>query len=290
MTSITAAHPADRDAWCVRALAQGGESRYLTVNGGRIHYLVRGEESENKHTVLLVHGYRGHARWWDAVAPLLATRHRVLAIDLSGMGDSDHRAAYELTTFADDIIALIEHECSRPVTIIGHSFGGPRSLQACTLRPDLFDHAIVVDSFFWLGDQNSREPTVRGTRIYATLEEGLSRFRLMPEQPVWIPALFEHVGRHSLKRVPEGWAWKFDPTLANAMNYHMHDESLLASVRTPVDVIYGERSRIVDADRARRTVERLAQGRGPIVIPDGHHHVMLDRPLALASVLLALLA
>lgn len=287
MTSTTAA-TAERDNWCSRALAQTGESRFITVNGGRIHYLVRGEGPANQPTVLLVHGFRGHAHWWDAIAPLLATQFRVLAIDLSGMGDSDHRADYGLSTFAEDIIALVEAECSRPVTIIGHSFGGSRSLQACAARPELFEHAIVVDSFFWLGDEHRKEPAVKGTHIYPTLEEGLARFRLMPKQPVWIAELLQHVGRHSLKSVPGGWAWKFDPTLA-AMSYHLNDEYVLARVPTPVHFVYGERSQIVDAERAQKTVARLTHGKGPIVIPDAHHHVMLDRPLELLSALRALL-
>ncbi|MET0988257.1 MAG: alpha/beta hydrolase [Steroidobacteraceae bacterium] len=287
MTSIDGAAP-ERDGWRKQILAQAGESRFLSVNGGRIHYLVRGEDRANRGTVLLVHGFRGHAHWWDAIAPFLATDFRVLAIDLSGMGDSDHRAAYELPTFADDITGLIEHECSQPVTIIGHSFGGSRCLQACALRPELFTHAIVCDSFFWLSDERRTEPAVKGTRTYASLEEAMARFRLLPDQPVWSRELFQHVGRHSLKQVEGGWAWKFDPTLA-ALTYHMHDEDVLARVRAPVHFVYGERSRIVDADRAQRTLQRLSQGKGPIVIPDAHHHLMLDRPLALVSALRALL-
>ena len=41
---------------------------------------------------------------------------------------------------------------------------------------------------------------------------------------------------------------------------------------------------------AERIVACLRHGRGPIVIPQAHHYLMLDQPLALVAALRALLA
>jgi pimeloyl-ACP methyl ester carboxylesterase len=65
---------------------------------------------------------------------------------------------------------------------------------------------------------------------------------------------------------------------------------LLQRIATPVSYICGERSVIVDAERARRIGGALRQGRGPVVIPQAGHHLMLDQPLALIATLRALLA
>lgn len=58
----------------------------------------------------------------------------------------------------------------------------------------------------------------------------------------------------------------------------------------PVDYIYGEHSLVVNAARARRIVATLPRARNAIEIPDAHHHIMFDQPVALISVLQALLA
>jgi pimeloyl-ACP methyl ester carboxylesterase len=54
--------------------------------------------------------------------------------------------------------------------------------------------------------------------------------------------------------------------------------------------VYGEHSALVQEQHARRIVAGLPDCRGPIAIPDGHHHLMLDQPQALIATLNALLA
>lgn len=279
------------DAWCRATLAKTGQSRVVEVNGSAIHTLTWGAEREDKPVLVLVHGFRGHAHWWDVIAPYFADQYRVIALDLSGMGDSTHRFVYEATTFAEDVIGVVERECAAPVTIVAHSFGGSRSLQACGLRPELFLRAIIVDSYFVLrGEQVPIVPPVRGDRVYPDLESAMSRFRLIPKQRVWTPALLQHVARHSVRPVAGGWGWKFDPRLPNVPHFGRSDESILRSVSIPVHYLYGEHSEVVNADRARGIVASLSNARGPIVIPEAHHHVMLDQPLGLISALRALLA
>jgi pimeloyl-ACP methyl ester carboxylesterase len=63
----------------------------------------------------------------------------------------------------------------------------------------------------------------------------------------------------------------------------------LGRIDAPVTFIYGDRSAIVSRARAYAIVKRLRNGRGPIAIPQSHHHVMLDQPLALVAALRAVL-
>ena len=48
--------------------------------------------------IVLVHGGAAHAHWWDHVAPLLAQEYCVVALDLSGHGDSGRRDRYPTST------------------------------------------------------------------------------------------------------------------------------------------------------------------------------------------------
>ena len=157
-------------------------------------------------------------------------------------------------------------------------------------RPDLYRRAVIVDSRFQLGEPLNFQLPRKQSRIYPDLETALQHFRLMPEQPVWIPAIRRHVGVHSLREVSGGWTWKFDPNTASTVPTGMRDLELLANVRVPTYFMYGEHSSLFTPEVPRAIVAALRHGIGPIVIPDAHHHVMLDRPLALVSALRAALA
>ena len=65
--------------------------KFLELNGDRIAYQDLGRGS----TVLLIHGMGGSSQTWREVLPHLAARHRVIAPDLLGHGQSDKpRADY----------------------------------------------------------------------------------------------------------------------------------------------------------------------------------------------------
>ena len=93
--------PADTDAagvpaWFSAALAAAVQERMTTVEGTSIAYRAWGDQADR--SIVLVHGGAAHSRWWDHIAPLLARGWRVVALDLSGHGDSGRRDSYSLDT------------------------------------------------------------------------------------------------------------------------------------------------------------------------------------------------
>ena len=72
--------------WFEEAIKETAKSKTLDLDGIRINYLVWGDES--KPGLFLIHGYSAHAHWWDFIAPSFLENYCVVAIDLSGMGDS----------------------------------------------------------------------------------------------------------------------------------------------------------------------------------------------------------
>ncbi|MEM5388767.1 alpha/beta hydrolase [Paraburkholderia phymatum] len=277
--------------WFSWALSQPGESRRVGTDGVQLHYRGWSLRDTYKPVLLLVHGYGAHARWWDFIAPFLAPTHRVIALDLSGMGDSDHRTHYPPGTGARDITGLIEALEIGPVIAVGHSSGGLRVLRACSERPDLFSRLIVVDSYvvFEGCDHPQAPPNMRGDRIYADFDVAVGRYRLLPEQPKTNPWAFEYIARHSLRKVEGGWRWKFDPAIPAGAQHEDNGELLLRSVNRPVHYVYGEASAIVSSALARRIVDLLPLGYGPVGIPGGYHHLMIDQPAALIATLRSLL-
>jgi len=151
---------------------------------------------------------------------------------------------------------------------------------------------IAIDSYavFKGGQHPTAPPGLRGDRVYPDLASALNRYRLLPEQSHVEPWALAHIARHSVREVPGGWAWKFDPLMPSGPDHEEDGDELLARVRCPVHYVYGAESAIVDAALARRIVRTLPAGRGPIEIPGGCHHLMFDQPVALIATLRALLA
>lgn len=96
-------------------------------------------------TMLLVHGLGGSLLNWRAVAPGLARRQRVRAIDLRGHG----RTAMPRDASLDENLALlaryIEREVGHSVTLMGNSMGGLLSLLLASSRPDLVERLVLVN-------------------------------------------------------------------------------------------------------------------------------------------------
>jgi pimeloyl-ACP methyl ester carboxylesterase len=98
-----------------------------TPDGVRLRISDRGAGSS---TLLLVHGWKQSHRLWDETIAALAERHRVVAFDLRGMGESDKpRARYDFDEYADDLGAVISALDLDDVTLVGWSMGCTVSLQ-----------------------------------------------------------------------------------------------------------------------------------------------------------------
>src|SRR5262245_33975795 len=90
----------EKPVWFERALDAPSERGDVDVLGARIHYEAWG--AIGRPGIVLVHGSNAHLEWWRFVAPFLADRFRVAALDLSGNGDSGWRDRYSGSAFAEE--------------------------------------------------------------------------------------------------------------------------------------------------------------------------------------------
>ena len=92
--------------------------------------------------VLLVHGVTADHRTWRVVAPALARRYAVHAIDRRGRGHSTDGdpGAYAISRELEDLAAVsdtIATDTGQEVSIIGHSLGGRIALAASLRTPSI---------------------------------------------------------------------------------------------------------------------------------------------------------
>jgi pimeloyl-ACP methyl ester carboxylesterase len=290
-----ASTPGEFDEFIARSLQRPGVPRRFEGAGLSLSYLEwAGPETGAGPPVLLLHGFLAHAHWWDFLAPWLAEQHRVIALDFGGMGDSAHRESYTAPDFVAEIEAVIRHTGIEGCVAVGHSFGGRALLHACRAHPDLVQRAVIIDSRLVAPDDPMRafDQGWRPKKRYASEEEILARFVLRPDEPCPATAL-RHMARNSVTREGDAWIWKFDEQITRLFSGGgegpRDDAAALRGLATPVDLIYGEQSRVVNAERAAYLLRAVNSPHRPIVLPCGYHHLPVSQPQPLLAALRALL-
>ena len=95
--------------------------------------------------VLAVHGLTGHGLRWRALATEHLPNFSVLAPDLLGHGRSSWEAPWTLEANVAALTDLLVKETTRPVVVVGHSFGGAVALKLAVTRPDLVASLVLLD-------------------------------------------------------------------------------------------------------------------------------------------------
>lgn len=95
--------------------------------------------------VVLLHGLFGAAQNWGAIQRKLATRHRVLALDLRNHGASPHADTMGYPAMAADVAETIAAVTAAPAAVLGHSMGGKVAMALALAEPQLVSRLIVAD-------------------------------------------------------------------------------------------------------------------------------------------------
>lgn len=276
-------------SWFTAALDVPVDVGSVTVDGATIMFRAWGRRGDPG--IVLVHGGAAHARWWDHIGPILAVGgKRVVALDLSGHGDSGRRETYDLDRWGREVMAVAEAaDASELPLIVGHSMGGFVALRTIVTFPYSLAGVIVVDSP--LRELSAEQVAafadlpVPPNNVYPSRDAALRRFRPVPDQPV-IDYIAAHIAEHSLRAERDGWTWKFDPRIVSRAFFAPSE--LDASENLRIALIRGERG-LLTSDMVDSALRRNGHFFPDIEIPDAGHHIMLDQPLALVAALRTLI-
>ena len=274
--------------WFWEAVEVKPEQATVEVEDCDVAYQTWGPRTAQR-SVLLIHGMNAHKHWWDFIAPQLLPDYHVVALDLTGMGDSDFRYEYDAETYAAEIVAVCDAAgLDERVVVVGHSFGGRMATKAVNMSANRFGALVLVDSGIRHPDEPEPDyPTMGGGRakVYPSREDAEARFRLFPPQPCENQYLLTYIARKSLLYLDGGWGWKFDEELPMVLKDAEATPEDFKGITLPVGLIHGANS-VSFTEQSKEYVSKLVPNLVATErVENAQHHVFLDQPLAFVDAL-----
>jgi pimeloyl-ACP methyl ester carboxylesterase len=252
--------------------------------------------------LLALHGWLDNAGSFDALAPLLAHRWRVVALDLRGHGHSSHLppgAWIHYVDYLDDLVAAFAHFGWERADLLGHSLGGTLACLFAAALPERTGRLLLVEA---LGPLSTPPP-----ETLAQFRRGLAEraafarrrpLRVFPDLDAAVAvrvaageltaAAARPIVERGTRAVAGGYVWSSDPrlTLASLQRYTEDQvRAMLAGIRAPTRLVLAEPPApyLAPASMAERMdcVADLAHRR-----LRGHHHLHLESPREVAAFLL----
>jgi pimeloyl-ACP methyl ester carboxylesterase len=270
------------------------ERAEILLHGQRIGYRAEGRGS----VLVLVHGIAGTSATWDDLIPRLSARHRVLAPDLLGHGESAKPDGdYSLGAYANllrDFLEVLGHERA---TLVGHSLGGGIALQFAYQFPEKCERLVLVSSG---GLGREVHPVLRAA-VLPGAEVVLPWLSVAARKSVGrVVHALGNLGLRASADLEESWRSfvsleepearrAFLHTVRGIIDLHgqrvsAHDRLYLAA-GLPTLILWGEKDRLIPVRHGREAHERIAGSRLEI-FPGAGHFSWRDEPQRFAEVLL----
>jgi len=266
-------------------------SQFIQVAGVRLH--IRDTGPRDGPAVLLIHGFGSSLHTWEAWAPLLENRFRLVALDLPGFGltGPDPTGDYSDERSVAVFVALLDRLGIGQAAVVGSSMGGRIAWRFAAAEPARVSKLVLMapDGFARFGREYGRTP----------------------ERLPWLMRLLPYTAPKPLLERTMRNAYAVPGTLTDAVveRYHamllapgvrraildrvlqtrlLQPEPILATIRAPVLLLWGERDGAVPASHAA-DYERVLPDARTIILPGIGHVPMEEAPEASARALRAFL-
>ena len=248
-------------------------------------------------TLIAVHGWLDNAASFIRLAPLLAPRWRVIALDLPGHGHSEHlpaNASYAYLDYVRHVLAAIDVLKLGRCSLLGHSLGAGVAALCAAARPEQIERLWLIEGLGPLGDDGTRtlerfrgalreEATPgRPLRLFDDVEQAVNLRSAVGGLPV---ELARPIVERGLIAQDTGWYWRSDPRLTRASATRLAESqirSLLAGIAAPSALLLAKPTTSYLPDP-------LMQARAACVPKirlnhlAGGHHLHLEHPAAVAA-------
>ena len=246
--------------------------------------------------MLALHGWLDNAGSYAFLAPLLAERWRVIALELPGHGHSSHLPAginYHYVDYVSAVIAAADALQLQRYTLLGHSLGAGIASLVAAAKPQRIEQLYVIEGLGPLGDDGAHTlqrfrdafsaPATQGKslRVFRDVDQAIDARTLASGLRA---DLARPIVERGLSKVEGGYCWRSDPRLTRPSAVRLAEgqiRALLAGIEAPTSLLLSDPATpylpaaLMQA-RAnllpRMTVTHMAGG----------HHLHLEHPHAVA--------
>lgn len=252
-----------------------------------------------KDTVLLLHGVPENLQAWYAVAPLLAEKHHVLAIDWPGFGGSDplpDPSEYTSLRFAEVIIDLMNSLHIEQANLLATDIGLLPALLVGLDHPSRVLKLAVMDGIPFPRPQYSSWELKSFARKGSIIGKALVN---------WFPDISAQIayrkGFHRGYSIPVEIRKEFaidgsnkqtqEAFLSYFQNFRISQEYFEArahKLQSQVLVIWGKHDRFISIKLGHEIADRLPNAKLAVIDKAGHY-VHMDKPKELAHLVASFL-
>lgn len=262
-------------------------TRFFDVPGGRIAF--DDAPGEGLPVVLLPGMLDLRAAYRHLVPLLTAAGHRVITMDLRGMGESSAEFVdYSPAAIAADLLALLDHLGIERAVLAGSSYTGATVVKAAGLAPERAAGVVLIDAFIENLPLNAFQKALFGVvgpvvKAFPGVWGTLQKFYFPTERPADFDAY--RAGLSAMLREPHRKV-----ALAGYLSGDSAPVGWSAAVRCPALVLMGtEDPDFPDPELVADRQAAALNGR-KVMIEGGGHYPMAGHPQAVAAALLPFLA
>ena len=247
-------------------------------------------EESSRPPAILLHGWLDNAMSFARLAPLLAEKTTVHAVDMAGHGHSGHRPpgySYWLMDYVGDLSELVERhfpESERyPLDLVGHSLGGIVCALYAAAFPERVRRLVMIDSLGALS-RPARETIPQLRRALQKRRAGSAAPAVYPDvqsaariregglSPLSPEAARTLVPRN-MRTEAGGFIWRTDARLRHPTPLMMTEEQVrasLAAIQTPTLFVRAKEGLLVSRTGLDSRAD-LVPNLETVDVPGGHH-------------------
>ena len=266
----------------------------VEMRGLRFHYRDWSPLVADAPTLILLHGFTGHARSWDSFAETAVQRFRVLALDQRGHGETDWspHAEYGVYEMRDDLISFVRALNLDSYYLVGLSMGGMVAMHFAAQRPEGLQKVVIVDIAPEIAPVGARAIAdgVQQSDVFDSVDQAFERARTANSTPP--ENVHFHRVRHSLMRTEDGkWTFRYDRAFRRLGNSPRRRPNVqegweaISRISVPTLLLRGENSPLLTLEIAKK-FESVVPNCEFVEIAGSGHSIPLDKPVEFGNAVL----